>query len=84
VREVPKSLLQRTAKDEKSARGDQGKTDGVIPGYRLAQAERRKSGKHHERNDLLHGLELGRCINGIAVTIGRNRQAIRDKGLVPS
>ena len=49
-----------------------------------APSDNRKAGEHHERDDLLHGLELRRRIDGVALAVGRHRQAILDEGEPPA
>src|SRR5664280_342026 len=71
-------------KHEKRAGRDQREADALVPGDRLLEIEHRETGEHQERDHLLHGLELGGVIDSVAVTIGRHRQAIFDKGQPPA
>jgi hypothetical protein len=76
--------LERAAKDEEGACSDQGEADAIVPGDPLLKVDNGKDGENHQRNDLLDGLELGGGVDGAAVTVGRHRQAIFDKGQPPT
>ena len=74
---------KRTPKHEKGACADQRKTNSVIPRYWLVQIEDRETRKYKKGYYLLHRLELRRAVDGAAVSISRDRQAIFYKGNEP-
>ena len=71
-------------KNQKRAGGDEGKAERVIPAQRLLQVQHRESGEHHQRDHLLHGLELCGRIDRAAPAVGRHRQPVFEKGDPPA
>ena len=71
-------------KDQKRADGDEQKTERVIPAQRLLQIQHREAGEHHQRDHLLHGLELRRRIDRAAPAVGRHRQPVFEEGDPPA
>src|SRR5476649_19710 len=82
---IPRLLAsERALEDEKGAGGDEGEAHPMVEGDLLAEIEHGEGREHGERDHLLHGLELGRRVNGMAPTIGRHRQAILEEGNAPA
>src|SRR3954470_13390484 len=71
-------------KNEKRASANQRETDQMIPADRLLEIEQRKSGEDQQRDHLLHGLELRRRIDRIAVAVGWHREAVFDERDCPA
>ena len=69
---------------KKRACDDEGKSHDVIPLHLLAQIEDREHHKHEERNHFLHRLEFGGGEMGVADAVGRNLQAVFEKGDQPT
>jgi len=69
---------------EECTGADERKADGVIPAKRFFEVKRRKSREYKKCDHLLHRLELGNGVNGAAVTVGRDHQAIFEEGNAPT
>src|SRR3954469_2152182 len=66
-------------KNEKRASANQRETDQMIPADRLLEIEQRKSGENQQCDHLLHGLELRRRINRVAIAVGGHSEAVLDE-----
>src|SRR5262245_50962229 len=64
---------ERTFEYEVGARCDQREADRVVPGERLPEVEDREDREHGERDHLLQGLGLGRCVDRVSDAVGRHR-----------
>src|SRR5204863_6875377 len=63
-------------KDQERADGDEEKAERVIPSQRLLQVQHREAGEHHQRDHLLHGLELRRHQAKVMKTLEANSISI--------
>src|SRR5258706_8688885 len=70
-------------KYEKRSERNERKSDRMVPAERLLEVQHREGGEHHERDDLLHGLELRRRVDRVAPAVGWHRQAIFDQRDAP-
>src|SRR5262249_54510547 len=70
--------------DEEGAEADEGEAHQMVERDALAEIEHREGGEHGEGDHLLHGLELGRRIDGVAPAVGRNGETILDEGDAPA
>lgn len=70
--------------DEECAGRDQNEADRMIPGQRLLQVQHRKTREDGQGDDFLHRLQFSGRIDRVADAVGRDRQAILDKGDPPA
>src|SRR5690242_1137910 len=71
-------------KNEIGASTNEREADRMIPAERLLQIDQREAREDDERDHLLHGLELRRRIDRIAIAIRRNREAVFDERDAPA
>ena len=70
--------------DEEGSGHDESKTYGVIPGQAFSQVERGEDTENSQGNDFLYGLELGGGKIAVAYSVGRNLEAVFEKGYAPA